>query len=151
MVIAWDGRRAGRAGAAAAVRPCPPLSRRFPMLPKPLHLSATCLALAWLVLSHSWLAVSPSQGVAINFVTNDDERLLQDIQRFYNTVIEVRSTAGAAAGAAGAELPSASSGIGTGVHTAVALWGCVGDECIRAAGAAHRQRPSAHAPSARPP
>jgi hypothetical protein len=27
--------------------------------------------------------------VAINFVTNDDERLLQDIQRFYNTVIEV--------------------------------------------------------------
>lgn len=32
----------------------------------------------------------PPQGVAINFVTNDDERLLQDIQRFYNTVIEVR-------------------------------------------------------------
>ncbi len=31
------------------------------------------------------------QGVAINFVTNDDERLLQDIQRFYNTVIEVSS------------------------------------------------------------
>lgn len=27
--------------------------------------------------------------MAINFVTNDDERLLQDIQRFYNTVIEV--------------------------------------------------------------
>jgi translation initiation factor 4A len=29
------------------------------------------------------------KGVAINFVTNDDERLLQDIQKFYNTVIEV--------------------------------------------------------------
>lgn len=28
------------------------------------------------------------KGVAINFVTKDDERLLQDIQRFYNTVIE---------------------------------------------------------------
>ena len=27
--------------------------------------------------------------MAINFVTNDDERLLQDIQRFDNTVIEV--------------------------------------------------------------
>lgn len=35
-------------------------------------------------------SVSMLQGVAINFVTNDDERLLQDIQRFYNTVIEVR-------------------------------------------------------------
>jgi translation initiation factor 4A len=28
------------------------------------------------------------KGVAINFVTKDDERLLQDIQRFYSTVIE---------------------------------------------------------------
>lgn len=28
------------------------------------------------------------KGVAINFVTKEDERLLQDIQRFYNTVIE---------------------------------------------------------------
>ncbi len=28
------------------------------------------------------------KGVAINFVIKDDERLLQDIQRFYNTVIE---------------------------------------------------------------
>jgi len=28
------------------------------------------------------------KGVAINFVTRDDERMLQDIQRFYNTVIE---------------------------------------------------------------
>jgi translation initiation factor 4A len=26
--------------------------------------------------------------VAINFVTKDDERLLSDIQRFYNTQIE---------------------------------------------------------------
>lgn len=26
------------------------------------------------------------KGVAINFVTHDDERMLQDIQRFYNTV-----------------------------------------------------------------
>lgn len=25
------------------------------------------------------------KGVAINFVTHDDERMLQDIQRFYNT------------------------------------------------------------------
>ena len=28
------------------------------------------------------------KGVAINFVTKEDERLLQDIQKFYNTVIE---------------------------------------------------------------
>jgi translation initiation factor 4A len=28
------------------------------------------------------------KGVAINFVTKDDERMLQDIQKFYNTVIE---------------------------------------------------------------
>ncbi len=28
------------------------------------------------------------KGVAINFVTREDERMLQDIQRFYNTVIE---------------------------------------------------------------
>ena len=28
------------------------------------------------------------KGVMINFVTQDDERLLQDIQRFYQTVIE---------------------------------------------------------------
>lgn len=28
------------------------------------------------------------KGVAINFVTKDDERLLSDIQRFYNTQIE---------------------------------------------------------------
>ena len=28
------------------------------------------------------------KGVAINFVTADDARMLQDIQRFYNTVIE---------------------------------------------------------------
>jgi translation initiation factor 4A len=28
------------------------------------------------------------KGVAINFVTRDDERMLQDIQRFYNTVVE---------------------------------------------------------------
>jgi len=28
------------------------------------------------------------KGVAINFVTRDDERMLQDIQKFYNTVIE---------------------------------------------------------------
>jgi len=28
------------------------------------------------------------KGVAINFVTKDDERMLQDIQRFYNVVIE---------------------------------------------------------------
>ena len=28
------------------------------------------------------------KGVSINFVTQDDERLLQDIQKFYNTVIE---------------------------------------------------------------
>ncbi len=28
------------------------------------------------------------KGVAINFVTKEDERLLQDVQRFYNTVIE---------------------------------------------------------------
>ena len=28
------------------------------------------------------------KGVAINFVTTDDERMLQDIQRFYNTVVE---------------------------------------------------------------
>ncbi|KAL6778478.1 EIF4A [Auxenochlorella protothecoides x Auxenochlorella symbiontica] len=28
------------------------------------------------------------KGVAINFVSKDDERLLQDIQKFYNTVIE---------------------------------------------------------------
>jgi len=28
------------------------------------------------------------KGVAINFATKDDERLLQDIQRFYNTVVE---------------------------------------------------------------
>ncbi|XP_024376063.1 eukaryotic initiation factor 4A-9 isoform X2 [Physcomitrium patens] len=28
------------------------------------------------------------KGVAINFVTKEDERMLQDIQRFYNTVIE---------------------------------------------------------------
>ena len=44
--------------------------------------------------SHAPLLPAPlpacPQGVAINFVTNDDERLLQDIQRFYNTVIEVR-------------------------------------------------------------
>jgi len=26
--------------------------------------------------------------VAINFVTRDDERMLQDIQRFYNVVVE---------------------------------------------------------------
>lgn len=30
------------------------------------------------------------KGVAINFVTKEDERLLQDIQMFYSTVIEVR-------------------------------------------------------------
>ncbi len=28
------------------------------------------------------------KGVAINFVTKEDERVLQDVQRFYNTVIE---------------------------------------------------------------
>ncbi|KAI0501329.1 hypothetical protein KFK09_016273 [Dendrobium nobile] len=28
------------------------------------------------------------KGVAINFVTNDDERMLADIQRFYNIIIE---------------------------------------------------------------
>ena len=28
------------------------------------------------------------KGVSINFVTAEDERLLQDIQRFYQTVIE---------------------------------------------------------------
>ncbi|PKU70317.1 Eukaryotic initiation factor 4A-10 [Dendrobium catenatum] len=28
------------------------------------------------------------KGVAINFVTNDDERMLADIQRFYNVIIE---------------------------------------------------------------
>jgi len=28
------------------------------------------------------------KGVAINFVTKDDERMLQDIQRFYNVVVE---------------------------------------------------------------
>jgi translation initiation factor 4A len=28
------------------------------------------------------------KGVAINFVTREDERMLQDIQRFYNTIIE---------------------------------------------------------------
>lgn len=28
------------------------------------------------------------KGVAINFVTKEDERMLQDIQRFYNTVVE---------------------------------------------------------------
>merc|ERR1712157_123530 len=28
------------------------------------------------------------KGVAINFVTKDDEQMLQNIQRFYNTVIE---------------------------------------------------------------
>jgi translation initiation factor 4A len=28
------------------------------------------------------------KGVAINFVSKDDERMLQDIQRFYNTVVE---------------------------------------------------------------
>ena len=28
------------------------------------------------------------KGVAINFVTKEDERILQDVQRFYNTVIE---------------------------------------------------------------
>eukprot|EP00850_Spirogloea_muscicola_P005000 SM000022S07214 [mRNA] locus=s22:520489:526297:- [translate_table: standard] len=28
------------------------------------------------------------KGVAINFVTKEDERMLQDIQRFYNTIIE---------------------------------------------------------------
>ncbi|CAM6068654.1 unnamed protein product [Sphagnum tenellum] len=28
------------------------------------------------------------KGVAVNFVTREDERMLQDIQRFYNTVIE---------------------------------------------------------------
>ena len=28
------------------------------------------------------------KGVAINFVIKDDERVLQDIQRFYNTVVE---------------------------------------------------------------
>jgi translation initiation factor 4A len=40
------------------------------------------------------------KGVAINFVTKDDERLLQDIQRFYNTVIEelVRRLGGAVGG-----------------------------------------------------
>ena len=26
--------------------------------------------------------------MAINFVSKDDERMLQDIQRFYNTVVE---------------------------------------------------------------
>lgn len=38
------------------------------------------------------------KGVAINFVTTDDEPLLKDIQRFYNTVIEV---GGGLAGQAG--------------------------------------------------
>jgi superfamily II DNA/RNA helicase len=28
------------------------------------------------------------KGVAINFVSRDDEHMLKDIQRFYNTVIE---------------------------------------------------------------
>ncbi|GAX84356.1 hypothetical protein CEUSTIGMA_g11778.t1 [Chlamydomonas eustigma] len=28
------------------------------------------------------------KGVAINFVSDDDKRMLQDIQRFYNTVVE---------------------------------------------------------------
>ena len=28
------------------------------------------------------------KGVAINFVTKEDERILQDVQKFYNTVIE---------------------------------------------------------------
>jgi translation initiation factor 4A len=28
------------------------------------------------------------KGVAINFVSADDQHMLQDIQRFYNTVIE---------------------------------------------------------------
>jgi superfamily II DNA/RNA helicase len=31
------------------------------------------------------------KGVAINFVTEQDEGLLRDIQRFYNTVVEVRA------------------------------------------------------------
>ena len=28
------------------------------------------------------------KGVAINFVSTDDERLLQDVQRFYNTTVQ---------------------------------------------------------------
>jgi len=28
------------------------------------------------------------KGVAINFVTDEDKRILQDIETFYNTVIE---------------------------------------------------------------
>lgn len=28
------------------------------------------------------------KGVAINFATKDDEKMLKDIQKFYNTVIE---------------------------------------------------------------
>lgn len=39
-------------------------------------------------LAHPLHPSPPPQGVAINFVTKEDERLLQDIQRFYNTVIE---------------------------------------------------------------
>jgi translation initiation factor 4A len=30
------------------------------------------------------------KGVAINFVTSEDERMLQDIQRFYNTGARAR-------------------------------------------------------------
>ncbi|KAI0495425.1 hypothetical protein KFK09_021726 [Dendrobium nobile] len=32
------------------------------------------------------------KGVAINFITNDDERMLVDIQRFYNVIIEELSS-----------------------------------------------------------
>ena len=32
--------------------------------------------------------------MAINFVTKEDERLLQDIQKFYNTVVEVSGEGG---------------------------------------------------------
>ena len=56
------------------------------------------------------------KGVAINFVTKEDERLLQDIQRFYNTVIEVGGRAGWACGGEGCRhcMPAAAA-----VHPAV--------------------------------
>lgn len=54
-----------------------------------LTVAAAASLLAQSVVTRRILLPHSSQGVAINFVTNDDERLLQDIQRFYNTVIEV--------------------------------------------------------------
>ena len=101
------------------------------MLPRSCRLFPFAFLLTELVLDpirpHS---PSPLQGVAINFVTNDDERLLQDIQRFYNTVIEVRHRGSSRSRAA----------ICKHLFRHWSARGCVGGQCIRAASAAQRQR-----------